>query len=264
MTPPRLKRPALRYHGGKWLLAPWILEHFPPHDIYVEAYGGGMSVLLRKPRSPSEIYNDLCGEVVNLFQMARERGPELCQLLELTPFSRDELERAYDRTEDPLERARRTLVRSWQGHGGEGTCGRHRTGFRSNVKARYTLPAQDWRRFPPAFIQVVERVQGVTIENRPAVRVMKGHDTRRTLHYADPPYLEETRACLRGYNFEMTDDDHEELADELHSLRGPVILSGYRSRLYDRLYRRWRRVERRALTDGAHERIECLWLSPNV
>lgn len=34
-------RPALRYHGGKWLLAPWIISFFPEHSAYTEVYGGG-------------------------------------------------------------------------------------------------------------------------------------------------------------------------------------------------------------------------------
>jgi DNA adenine methylase len=79
----------------------------------------------------------------------------------------------------------------------------------------------------------------------------------------DPPYLHSTRGRARGYRFEMTDAEHECLADCLHTLRGAVVLSGYPSPLYARLYADWRRVERVAFADNAEERLEVLWLSPN-
>jgi DNA adenine methylase len=260
-----ITRPILRYHGGKWRIAPWIISHFPQHRCYVEAFGGGGSVLIRKPRAYGEVYNDLNGEVVNLFRVARDQGSELVRLLELTPYSRDEFDLSYQRSEDLLEQARRTLVRSLMGFGTNffrpnkdgSIC---RTGFRTCTSRRGTTPASDWRRYPINLVAVIERLQGVVIENRDAFEIMETHDGPETLHYVDPPYVPETRNVGRDYSHEMTEKDHRRLASFLKTLKGQVVLSGYPSPLYSRLYKGWKTSQCRALADGARERTEMLWL----
>lgn len=104
-----VSRPALRYLGGKWMLAPWIIQHFPPHQIYVEPFGGAASVLLRKPRVHAEIYNDLDGDVVNLFRVLRDpqAAADLIDRIALTPYSRAEFVASYEPTAEPVEWARR-------------------------------------------------------------------------------------------------------------------------------------------------------------
>ncbi len=99
-----LTRPLIRYHGGKWQIAPWIISNFPDHRVYVEPYGGAASVLLQKPRADAEIYNDLDSDMVNLLRVVRSQGDELVRLLELTPFARDEFDRAWEHTDDPLRK----------------------------------------------------------------------------------------------------------------------------------------------------------------
>ena len=104
---PTVTRPALRYYGGKFRLAPWIIGHFPVHECYVEPFGGAMSVLLRKAPARYEVYNDLDREVVNLFRVLRERPEEFIRAIELTPYSRAEQLLAFEPApEDELERAR--------------------------------------------------------------------------------------------------------------------------------------------------------------
>lgn len=260
------RRPLVRYHGGKWRMANWIIGHFPPHRCYVEPYGGGGSILLRKPRTHAEVYNDLDGEIVNLFRMARERGEELAALCELTPFARDEFLLAYEPVDDPLEQARRTLVRSFMGFGSAGVS-KQVTGFRSNSNRAHCTPAADWRNYPEALRVTIERLRGVVIENRDALQCMRTHDGPDVLHYVDPPYVHATRnfrSRSPSYRHEMTNDEHAALAAGLRDLEGHVILSGYRSELYDELFAGWHRVDRAALADGAKERTESLWLSPSM
>ncbi|WP_315792310.1 DNA adenine methylase [Bradyrhizobium sp. SZCCHNRI1002] len=266
-----VSRPVMRYHGGKWRLAPWIIEHLPAaHRCYVEPFGGAGSVLLRKPRSFAETYNDLDGDIVNVFRVLRD--PEAAERLkiacELTPFARSEFEAAYEKAADPVERARRILIRSWMGHGASGVR-QHRTGFRVNPHRQRTTAAGDWRGWPEAIESFVDRLRGVTIESRPAIDVMKVHDRHDTLFYVDPPYMFDTRSQKRkrgdlyhGYNHELTDQDHIELIEFLLSVSGMVVLSGYASSLYDAKLLGWRRAEKEAQADRGAPRTEVIWINP--
>lgn len=263
-------RPVLRWHGGKWLLAPWIIGHFPPHDVYVEPYGGAASVLIRKPRTYCEIYNDLDDDVVNLFRVLR--GPKAEQLREalfLTPFARSEFVGAYQKTDDAVERARRLIIRSFQGFGSDGHNGARMTGFRANSNRSGTTPARDWTNYPEHLKTIIARLRGVTVENRPAMDVMAQHDSPATLHYVDPPYPHSTRSPARNstrknYTHEMDDADHEALVAFLRRVSGAVVLSGYANPLYDHALADWRRVERISLADSARPRLEVLWLNPKA
>jgi DNA adenine methylase len=244
-------------------MANWIIGHFPTHRCYVEPYGGGGSILLRKPRTHAEVYNDLDGEIVNLFKMARERGEELAALVELTPFARDEFKQAYEHHNDPMEQARRTLVRSFMGFGSAGVS-MASTGFRANSNRAHSTPAHDWRNYPDALRLTIDRLRGVVIENRDALQCMRAHDGPEVLHYVDPPYVHATRSFRKrnpSYRHELTDADHVALAEGLRTLEGRVVLSGYRCALYDDLFADWHRIDRPALADGARDRVESLWLS---
>ena len=262
-----LTRPILRYHGGKWRSAARIIAHFPPHRIYTEPFGGAASVLLRKPRSYAEVYNDLDGEIVNLFRVLRSptQARELIRILKLTPFARAEFELSYITADDPIEQARRTVTRSFMGFASTVT-GKWSTGFRSNSNRSGTTPAHDWHNYPDALLAAVERLRGVVIENRPALDVMQAHDGPQTLHYIDPPYPYETRNkrwAGNAYRHEMTDDDHRELATALRGVEGMVVISGYSCALYDdELYPDWGRISFNTRADGAQKRTEVLWISP--
>lgn len=256
-----MERPIVRYHGGKWELAKWIVSQFPSHRIYCEPFAGGASVLLQKPRSYAEVYNDLDGEIVNLFQVARDRPAEFLDAIERTPFSRDEYFRAFAPDKDPVEWARRTVVRSHMGFAGTAIHGKT-TGFRSFSTNSGSHPAAQWRRLPECVVAIVKRLQGVVIENRDFLEVIDQQDTPETLFYVDPPYLRATRDAGTDYRHELTDEQHKTLLERLCGLKGMAVLSGYPSRMYDAALSGWRRIEQQALAEGARVRTEVLWISP--
>lgn len=258
-------RPVLRYHGGKFRLAPWLIEMFPPHRCYVEPYGGGASVLLKKPRSEHEVYNDLDGDVVTFFRVLRDPSSreDLIERLALTPFSRAEFEFAYEPTKDFVERAARVAIRSWMGYGSAGAQ-KNTTGFRMSAKDVHL-----WSRLPDTIAGIGDRLEGVLIEQRPAIEVLLQRDAADTLHYVDPPYVFDTRdrasaSTHRYYRHEMTDWDHIQLLACLKNLRGMVILSGYESDLYAEHLVGWRTLTKNTSggsNRGSVPRTEVVWIN---
>ncbi|RTG93477.1 DNA methyltransferase [Thermus scotoductus] len=262
-------RSVLRYPGGKWRLAPWIIRHFPHHDAYVEPFGGSAAVLLQKAPSPLEVWNDLGGEVYNFFLVLRDEGlcARLVRALELTPWHRLEYERCLqglgEPQDDPVERARRFFVASWQGVWG-GSWRYVRSGSRFAI-----TPSEAWGPFEH-LLAASQRLRRVQFEHRDAFAVMKEYDAPESLFYLDPPYLASTRA-QPGAQYEVdtaTEAWHRELLETVLSLRGMVVLSGYPSPLYEEVLERrgWVRVEILARGNAMRrkDRVEALWLSPVV
>lgn len=265
-----VSRPVIRYHGGKFRLAPWIIGFFPRHRIYVEPFGGAGGVLMQKPMSYSEVYNDLDGDVVNLFRVLQDKRTrdELVELLVFTPYAREEFELAWEPASDPVEQARRLVIRAQMGFGSAGAT-KGCTGFRIDTKREYETAQHSWAMYPNNLAMVGRRLTGLLIENRPAIEVILGHDTDQTLHYVDPPYVHETRCRAnhagRAYRHEMTTEDHLDLIDALHQVQGMVVLSGYPSDLYDQHLQGWDRYTSKARISagrGAGIRTEVVWLNP--
>lgn len=264
------------YYGGKaGPCGAWIAAQLPAHRVYVEPFGGMAGVLMQKQPSLVEVYNDLAGELVNLFRVVRERPADLVAALELTPYARAEYGncRAARRLPaDEVERARQTYVILTQSrdnsllgkgfsHGGAAYTGSVADTFRAGLTR---IPA------------VCERLRGVVIENRCALDLLRQWDGPDTLFYLDPPYTLAQRTAKAGYVHEMDDEAHTALLDRLPGLKAAVLLSGYRNPLYTA------RLEatgwlRRDFATVAHSsarrpgkrsngaaRVESLWLNPQA
>lgn len=255
-------RPVLRYTGGKFRIAPQIVELMPAHDVYVEPYGGAASVLLAKAAAPCEVYNDIWGDVVNVFRQLRDSQEALLRGLFLTPYAREEYEGAYEPTTDRLEAARRFIFRSMAGLGSD--CARRLCGFRTTLDDGRYAHAKSWAGMPEALAQVCDRLRGgVIIENRPAIEIMKQFDGQKTLHYIDPPYLDKTRKqTKRQYVHEMqTAEAHEELLNAVLELKGKVMLSGYASKLYTTKLKGWAVKKLQQRDQRNNPREEVVWMN---
>jgi len=253
----------LRYFGGKFRIAKWIVENLGDHRIYVEPFGGAASVLMKKPRSRVEVYNDIDDSVFSLFRVLsdQKKSKQLKIIVEATPYSRREFELAHVYHPDETEKARRLIVRSFMGFGADSATNlESKTGFRSNSNKSNTSPAKDWINWPQYIPEFYERLKGVVIESKDAKEVMKAQDSEQTVFYVDPPYSLQTRRGGR-YKHEMDDFDHIELLNFLKTLNGKVVLSGYESDFYDDYLIDWKKITKSTRADKAGARTECLWIN---
>ncbi|MBD3261574.1 MAG: DNA adenine methylase [Candidatus Altiarchaeales archaeon] len=260
-------RPAIRYYGGKWKLASWIISHFPDHENYIEPCGGAASVLLQKPRSPLEVYNDLDGNVVNFFQVLRSNTDELIRQIRLTPWSRKEHEIARHPHVDPIESARRFFVSSWMTI--SSIPHDPTSGWRSNsfFGQCYNLAVHNYFELIDSdhLWRVANRFRKIQIENKPAYYVIHRYDNPKALIYFDPPYPLSTRTG-QHYLVETDDQFHVDRATQLRQAKSYVVISGYACPLYKELYEDhgWYRVDKEAQTNSGGKRTESLWLSPRT
>jgi DNA adenine methylase len=268
LRPRRGKKIVFGWYGGKFSHLDWLLPQLPKCHHYCEPFAGSGAVLLNRDPAPVETYNDIDGDVVNFFRILRERPEELQRAIALTPFSREEFHRAISgstRGISDLERARRFYVRARQARTGlaqTATLGRW-ANCKNTSRAGMSGVVSRWLGGVDGLAEIAERLLRVQIENRPATEILELYDSPTTLFYCDPPYLHSTRGDSKAYGYEMLEPEHTQLAEVLHRVKGKVALSGYRSALYDKLFKGWRRYD--APTKQIHsvkqERQECLWMN---
>lgn len=250
----------MKYPGSKWSIAEWIIDFFPGHHSYLEPFFGSGAVLFNKPRSNIETVNDLDGDVVNLFEWIKKDPEKLAYEIYYTPYARQVYDEAFAAApEDSLKKAVNFYVRLNMGHGFR-TNG-EKVGWKNDVQGREKAYAsRDWCNIPDKILQAAERLRGVQIENKPAVELIERFNYPNVLIYADPPYVLGTRHG-KQYRCEMNDKAQEELLDVLLVHRGPVLLSGYESDLYNDRLRGWHREETVCYSQVCSKKLEILWMN---
>ena len=250
----------IKYPGSKWSIAKWVISFFPQHHSYLEPFLGSGAVLFNKPRSHIETVNDLDGNVVNLFRWIREDPERLAREIYLTPYSREVYKHAFDeKPEDSFQKAVNFYIRLNMGHGFRTTG--EKVGWKNDVQGRErSYASQDWCHLPEKIMQAAERLRGVQIEQMPATELIQRFNYSNVLIYADPPYLLSTRHG-KQYREEMSDADHVELLETMLRHKGPAIISGYESDLYNSMLAGWHKETHVSYSQVCSRKQEILWMN---
>ncbi len=262
------RRIVFGWYGGKFSHLEWLMPLLPTAHHYCEPYSGSAAVLLNRESSPVETYNDIDGDVVNFFRVLRDRHEELIRAIALTPFSREEFHLAVNAPKhggSDLERARHFYIRARQARTGlaqTATLGRW-ANCKNTSRSGMSGVVSRWLGGVEGLSDIAARLLRVQIENRPALDIIRLYDDKDALFYCDPPYMHETRGDAKAYSFEMTNEQHWELAETLKQCKGLAAVSGYRCDPMDTWYKDFRRFDAPAkvIHSTKHIRQECLWMN---
>jgi len=214
---------AFPYRGGKFHLAPHIIKLFTPHKVYVEVFGGAASVLLAKPPSPIEVYNDNNGLLVNLFETVRsrpqlliERSRTLLYSRELYETWREELTESLVQR-DPLDAALKTYYCLLSSFIGDPT-----KGWAFQRSGRDGGPNR-WTNLAQRILLLTERLRHVAIDHLDFRDCIKNWDTDKTFFFLDPPYLSTVSKGFYGNGFHY--EDHKELQQLLNAVKARWLMT---------------------------------------
>jgi len=266
-------RPPLHWYGGKWMYAPRIVAMTPEHRCFVEVFCGSCAVTLAKPPSPVEVLNDLDGEVCNFFRVLRDRRKRsrLVELLEMTPYAREELRRCLE----AMKSRNSDTYRAWAfcvacnfARNGKAIRPSDWSFTKTDSRRGMSRNTSVWCRLPEVVRLSGERLKESQIENAPWEDVLRRFDSPSTHFYCDPPYMPGVRVQKQAYKLEMTEEDHERFLAAVLGVKGTVAISGYASELYDGMLSEWNRVEISAKSfagprDGRRlaNRTEVVWMN---
>ena len=259
-------RAIFRYPGSKWGIADWIIQHFPAEYekmVYLEPFAGSGAVFFNKLPGAVETINDIDSDIVNLFRVLREQPENLKRMLELTPYSREEYDKSFEDCDEPLEKARRYMIRTTQAIGAKlgSKCG-----WRNHKQMRIGGTACKWAGITETIDAAAVRLRGdtthlVQIEHMDALRLIQRYNNKDVLMYLDPPYLRATRKTGRLYKHEMDNTGQIAMLEEIRKSKAKILLSGYDSDLYNHFLTGWKTDTTITHTTSADKAEEKIWMN---
>lgn len=263
-------RSPFKIHGGKFYISSFVIEHFPENYTeydYVEPFCGAGSVFFNKlpANSPHyEVIADVDDGVIAIYKTLRDEPETFINKLKKIEYCEKVFEKAKEKTEfeGNLDRAINEFILRRMSRGGMKDAfawsDRKRGGKPGDVNA--------WETIMEILPALSNRLKNIHILKENFLNTTDAFNGKNTLMYCDPPYFQSTRTSPNVYQYEMTEEDHHKLSQQLNKFQGKVILSGYNSKQYDEWYSRWRKVEKVVANHSSQakkkeKRTEVLWLN---
>lgn len=208
-----------------------ILEQFPEpgtYDRYIEAFGGAAWLLFSKDsHAKMEVYNDVNGQLVNLFRVVKYHSDALQKELDGILMSREIF---FDAIQDvrgltDIQRAARFWIAIKESFG---------TDCRS-----FGVRTRDMHKAIEILQEASRRLNRVVIEHLDFEHLIKTYDRPGALFYLDPPYYE----AEKYYPDRFQPEDHTRLKETLDNIKGRFILSYNDCPEIRALYARYTMVE---------------------
>lgn len=233
--------------------------------VYLEPFLGSGAVFFNKNRGAVETINDLDGDIVNLFRVLRNYPEELKRALQFTPYSREEYDLSFEPCDDPVEKARRYMVRTTQAIGAK-MHNNEKCGWRNHKQMKTGGTACKWAGITETIDAAADRLRGdtthlVQIERMDAIRLIERYNSKDVLMYLDPPYLRSTRKTSKLYKHEMDESEQEELLSTILKSRAKIIISGYESEMYDHTLVGWHKDSTASQTTSGEMATEVIWMN---
>lgn len=269
-------RPCVKTHGGKWYNRQWLLDHLPAgfEDMgYIEAFAGGASLLLNKPKSKSELLNDLDTDLISIWSVIKHRCQEFIDVLETKTYTEETFFEAQETivcdqlSSDPqeeMDKAVKEYVLRRMSRGGM------KKAFAWSKRLRGGKPGDvnAWETMLGMLPAIHRRLQGVEIRNGNAVDLIPGPGISNLCIYLDPPYMKSTRSkgAINIYDHEMSDKEHEAMLAKCLASGAKIMISGYQSTLYSNRLKDWNFkykpvANHSSQSDRKSIKLECIWMN---
>lgn len=201
--------------GGKKALRKRIIEEFPDRrefKRYIEVFGGAGWVLFDSEKHANmEVYNDVNGNLVNLFRCIKYHPEAVQKELEYFLMSREQFFDVKDQIKarglTDIQKAARFYILIKESFGSDLNSFGCRNKNMDNARSYLDL--------------VAKRLNSVVIENLDFQQIIKTYDRKDALFYLDPPYFQ----TEKYYEAQFMSDDHVRLKEILDDVKGKFILS---------------------------------------